>query len=60
MNNWEKCIKALLLIIENPVAEKGYKDLINYYENNKMHNQSKIIKELINTKFKNDNDTNNN
>lgn len=58
MNNWEKCLKALYFIIENPFAEKGYKDLSEYYRDNQMHYQEEIINNLIICKFKNDNNTN--
>ena len=58
MNNWEKCIKALSYILENPFTEKGYEDLKIYYKSNNMNYEVEVIDQLIKVKFKNDNNTN--
>jgi hypothetical protein len=60
MNNWEKCIKALSYILENPFVEKGYEDLKKYYISNNLNQEAEVIDQLIKIKFKNANDTNNN
>ena len=55
--NWEKCISALVSILENPLAEKGYEDLKKYYESNDLKNESAALDYLIKNKF-NDNYSN--
>lgn len=55
--NWEKCISALVAILENPFAEKGYEDLKKYYESNNLKNESAAVDYLIKNKF-NDNHSN--
>ena len=55
---WEKSIKALLKILENPLIENGYEELKEYYKNNKMKYQEDCLGYLINNKFKNANNTN--
>ena len=47
MNNWEKCIKALSYIVENPFTEKGYEDLRKYYISNNLNYEAEIIDQLI-------------
>lgn len=46
-------INALLQIIENPNAKKGYADFKKYLENQKMSHESNAIQKLINEKFGN-------
>lgn len=60
MNNWEKCIKALSYIVENPFVEKGYEDLKKYYISNNLNYEAEVIDQLIKIKFKNVNNTDNN
>lgn len=55
--NWEKCISALVFILENPFAEKGYQNLLDYYKANNLTHQAESVEYLIKNKF-NDNDTN--
>jgi hypothetical protein len=52
---WEKSIKALLKILENPLVENGYEELKNFYKDNKMNYEKESLEYLINIKFKNAN-----
>lgn len=56
--NWEKSISALISILENPLVEKGYKELKRYYEANNLNYESECIEYLINKKFKNAHNSN--
>jgi hypothetical protein len=57
MINWEKSLAGLLLIIENPSSEKGYCDLMKYYQKNNLFYEADCIDFLIKSKFKNANST---
>jgi len=54
--DWDKAFSAFKLILEYPSAEKGYKDLCNFYNKNKMQKNAEAINFLIKEKF-NDNDS---
>jgi hypothetical protein len=54
---WEKSIKALLKILENPLVENGYEELKNFYKDNKMNYEKESLEYLINIKFKNANNS---
>ena len=45
----------ILLIIEKPNVEKGYRDLKKYYESIGKTNEASAIQYLIDTRFKNAN-----
>lgn len=47
----------ILCIIENPLAEKGYRDLKKYYESNNMLNEAEALGELIAKRFHENNNT---
>lgn len=55
---WEKCISALVSILENPFIENGYQELKKYYDANNMKHEADCIKYLINNKFNNADDSN--
>jgi hypothetical protein len=55
---WEKCVEALISILENPFLENGYKELKDYYESNNMKYESSCVEYLIINKFKNVDDPN--
>ena len=44
-------IRALALILENPFAEKGYRELNKYYQDANMVHEANCINELIKEKF---------
>ena len=44
-------IRVLALILENPFAEKGYRELHKYYQDADMAHESNCIDELIKEKF---------
>ena len=48
---WENAIKALVLIIESPWAQKGYEDLEKYFKSNNMKNEAEAINFLLKEKF---------
>jgi len=58
MINWEKCISGLLKVIESPSEEKGYKELFRYYQKNNLIYEAECLDFLINSKFKNVDNTN--
>jgi hypothetical protein len=43
-------IRALALILENPFAEKGYRELHKYYQDASMVHEANCIDELIKEK----------
>ena len=51
MINQSVGIHALALILENPLAEKGYRDLQRYYKDANMVHEANCINELIKEKF---------
>jgi hypothetical protein len=55
--SWEDSIRALVLILENPWAQKGYEDLEKYFKSNNMDSESEAINFLLREKF-NAHDTN--
>lgn len=55
---WEKSIFALNSILENPFIQTGYKELIKYYDSNKMNYEKECIEFLLKKKFENDNNSN--
>lgn len=56
---WEKSIEALVLILENPNSESGYRDLKKYYESNNLIYEANCLQFLLDQKFgKNANNSN--
>lgn len=53
--NWDKAISAFKLILEHPSAEKGYKNLSDFYIKNKMQLNAEAINFLIKEKFDDNN-----
>lgn len=41
----------IIKIIENPLVERYYKDLLKYFEQHKMENEAKALIELIDFRF---------
>ena len=56
MATWSKALDALLLILENPWSEKGYKDLKIQYEALGMKGEAEAMDDLIEEKFGNGTD----
>jgi hypothetical protein len=52
-------IRALAIILENPFAEKGYRELHKYYQDANMVHETSCIDELIKEKFHAGSPTNN-
>jgi len=51
MINQVAAIHALVLILEQPFAKKGYKELSKYYKDIGMNHESNSIDDLIKKKF---------
>lgn len=49
--NWASCLEALVSIIENPSAERGYERLRSFYEKTGMPDQMDALEFLIGNKF---------
>ena len=50
-------ISLMLCIIENPLAEKGYRELKKHYESTGMVNEAAAFSELIAKRFHENNNT---
>lgn len=48
---WDDCLRAFSLIIENPMAEKGYSDLKNFYLKFGMNQNAETIGFLTKNRF---------
>lgn len=48
-------VDSILRIIENPLIEKGYRDLKKYYESVNMANEAAAIGDLIAKRFPSNN-----
>jgi hypothetical protein len=49
--NWSVAINVFISILENPSAEKGYKDLKKYYNSIGMVHEADSLEYLIQKKF---------
>ena len=47
-----KIIDCLLQLLENPFAEKGYRDLKKCYQNTGMDNEAAAVEHLIQRRYK--------
>lgn len=50
---WEDAINSLVLILENPQAEKGYRELRKYYASCGRQHEADAIQYLIDKRFGN-------
>jgi hypothetical protein len=48
---WENCIRALILILESPSAERGYEELKKFYYSKNMIKEHEAVDFLIREKF---------
>ncbi len=53
--DWNECAAALVLILERPLAERGYSELVKFYEKYGMSENMETIQFLIKRIF-HDND----
>lgn len=51
INDWKGCMEAILMVMENPFAERGYRLLKDAYIQNGMTEQGSAIDFLIGQKF---------
>jgi hypothetical protein len=49
--DWEAAIKAMSLILESPLAEKGYDDLAKFYASKGMKEEEDSIRFLLQEKI---------
>ena len=54
--DWSECAAALVLILERPLAERGYSELVKFYEKYGMSENMETIQFLIKRIF-HDNDS---
>lgn len=54
--DWNECAAALVLILERPLAERGYSELVRFYEKYGMSENMETIQFLTKKVF-NDNDS---
>jgi DNA-binding SARP family transcriptional activator len=49
--NWGRSIEALAMILERPFAERGYEQLMRYYEQAGMSGEAEAVGFLIKERF---------
>lgn len=54
---WEESIKSLILILENPLAQKGYRELKKFYINCGRQAEADAIQSLMDKRFGNADNT---